>query len=292
MAAASGLPLVPPSQRNPLPGNPYGTGEVISAALDAGCRKLVVGIGGSATNDGGAGMAQALGVRLLDDSGQEIGYGGGELQRIARIDLSGLDGRLKEAEIVVACDVDNPLCGPRGASAVYGPQKGATPEMVQQLDENLQRFAQLIKEQLGRDVSDVPGAGAAGGLGAGLMAFLDAELKPGIEITLTTLQVEKAMQGADLVITGEGKVDDQTVYGKVPWGVSKMAKKHGLPVLAFAGWLDPQAEVVHQHGIDAILGILPHPMDLSEAMAGVGGCSAAAQAMRLLVVGMNLSDKM
>ncbi len=291
MAAASGLPLVPEDRRDPTVTTTYGTGELIRAVLDAGCRRVIVGIGGSATNDGGAGMAQALGVKLLDKDGSEIGYGGGQLCRIERIDTSGLDPRVREAETIVACDVDNPLCGERGAAAVYGPQKGATPEMVVELDQALSYYARLIKENLGKDVKDVPGAGAAGGLGAGLMAFLDAELKPGIEIVLENLKVDEQMKGADLVITGEGKVDRQTVYGKVPQGVARVAKERGLPVVILAGTVGEDAEVVYDHGIDAIVGILPGPVGLEEAMENAREylARAAESVARLVMIGQGLA---
>ncbi len=261
MAEASGLPLVLMEKRNPMITTTYGTGELIKAALDSGCRKIIIGIGGSATNDGGVGMAQALGVRFLDDKGREIGFGGGELKKIAKIDISGLDKRIKDTEILVASDVKNPLCGPNGASYVYGPQKGATPEMVKELDEGLSHLADVIKRDLGKDIKDVPGAGAAGGLGAGLMAFLNAKLRPGIELVMEALRFEEKVKDATLVITGEGKIDRQTAYGKVPVGVAKVSKKYGVPVLAIGALVEEEPEFFKPYGIDYVLLISP-PMDI------------------------------
>lgn len=290
MASASGLPLVPPEKRNPMITTTYGTGELIKAALDMGCRKFIIGIGGSATNDGGAGMAQALGVKLLDKDGKQIPFGGGGLLKLERIDISTLDPRIRESEIVVACDVDNPLTGPRGAARVYAPQKGATPEMVEILDEALKRFAEIIRRDLGKDVENVPGAGAAGGLGAGLMAFLNAELRSGVEIVIETVKLEEKMKGADLVITGEGGIDSQTVFGKTPIGVAKTAKRFNLPVIAIAGGISDDASVLYRHGIDAMVSIIPRPMSLEEAMSRGAElvADAAERAARLLLLGMKL----
>jgi len=290
MASASGLPLVPPDKRNPMVTTTYGTGELIKAALDMGCRRFIIGIGGSATNDGGGGMAQALGVKLLDKDGNDIPFGGGGLLKLDRIDISTLDPRIAESEIVVACDVDNPLTGPRGAARVYSPQKGATPEMVEILDKALERFAEAVKRDLGRDIKDVPGAGAAGGLGAGLMAFLNAKLQLGVDIVIEATGLEEKVKGADLVITGEGGIDSQTVYGKTPIGVAKVAKKFGIPVLAVAGGISDDASVVYEHGIDGLMSIIPRPITLDEAMAqGPKLLSDAAERIaRLLVVGSKL----
>jgi len=266
MAAASGLPLVPESKRNPMLTTTYGTGELIKAAIEHGCRKLIIGIGGSATTDGGAGVAQALGAKLLDDKGEEIGFGGGELARLAKINMSTIDSRIADTETVVACDVDNPLTGPRGAAYVYGPQKGATPEMVEKLDQALKHFAEVVKRDLGKEVNDVPGAGAAGGLGAGLMAFLDAELKSGIDIVIEAAKLDSHMEDTDLVITGEGMLDSQTIYGKTPIGVAKVAKRYSIPVLGIAGTLSDDSDVVYEHGIDALVSIAPGPISLHDAM--------------------------
>ncbi len=266
MAAAAGLALVPPERRNPMVTTTYGVGELIKAALDAGCRRFIIGIGGSATNDGGAGMAQALGVRLLDATGNEIGFGGGALAKLARIDASGLDPRVREAEFLVACDVTNPLTGPNGASAVYGPQKGATPEMVAKLDANLRHYAALIRRDLGVDVETVPGAGAAGGLGAGLMAFCHAQLRRGVELVIEAVRLPERVQRADIVITGEGRLDFQTGFGKVPYGVAQVAKRFGRPVIAITGQLGEGAERCREWGIDACFAITYKPMSELEAM--------------------------
>jgi len=290
MAAASGLPLVPKEKRDPRITSTYGTGELIKAALDAGLRKLVVGIGGSATNDGGTGMARALGVRFLDAAGRDLPEGGGALAGLARIDYSGLDPRLAEASILVACDVDNPLCGPRGASAVYGPQKGATPEMVAELDAALEVFARVATMATGRDVALSPGAGAAGGLGAGLLFFTPASLRPGVSIVLETTGFEALMGGTDLVLTGEGRTDFQTAMGKAPVGVAAVAKGHGVPVICLSGGLGEGAEDVLSHGIDALASVVPQPMSL-EACMGQGAAlveAAAARLCRLLKVGLSL----
>ena len=266
MAAASGLALVPPDRRNPLLTNSRGTGELIRAALDAGARRFILGIGGSATNDGGAGMVQALGVRLLDLEGRELDGSGGDLARLERIDVSALDPRLAECRIEVACDVDNPLTGARGASAVFGPQKGATPEMVQALDANLARLARIVGRDLGVAVDTVPGAGAAGGMGAAMLAFFGATLKPGIEIVTAAVDLDTHVRDADLVITGEGRIDFQTVHGKTPIGVARVAKRHGKPVIGIAGSLGAEVGVVHAHGIDAVFSVLGKPCTLDEAL--------------------------
>jgi len=264
MAAASGLTLVPEDKRNPLITTTYGTGQLIKAALDQGCRKMIIGIGGSATNDGGAGMVQALGAKLLDKEGKEIGFGGGELKKIIRIDTKYLDKRLSDTKVLVASDVKNPLCGPKGASRIYGPQKGATPEVIEELDKSLAYFAELIKRDLHKDIKDIPGAGAAGGLGAGLMAFLNAELRPGIEIIIEVVKLKQAIKGADLVITGEGKIDSQTIYGKAPIGIAKIAKKYKIPVMAIAPIIGEDADIVYRYGIDFLVKISEPPMSLTD----------------------------
>ncbi len=287
MAAASGLPLVPPGKRNPLITTTFGTGELIQASLDHGCRRLIIGIGGSATNDGGAGVAQALGARLLDADGTPILFGGAALAQLARIDLSNMDPRIAETETVVACDVDNPLIGPRGAAHVYGPQKGATPEMVEQLDAALARFAEVVKCDLGKDIGEMPGSGAAGGLGAGLMAFLDAELKSGIDIVIDAVNLREKVGGADLVITGEGAIDEQTVYGKTPIGVAKVAQEQGIPVLGIAGMVSPGACAVYDHGIEALTTLVPGPVSLDEAVGNAAAllADAAERAARMVRLG-------
>ncbi|MDR3436507.1 glycerate kinase [Telmatospirillum sp.] len=267
MAAASGLMLLAPVRRNPLLTTTYGVGELIRAALDQGARRFIIGIGGSATNDGGAGMVQALGGRLLDRDGGDLGFGGKHLDRLTRIDITGLDARLQDCVIEVACDVDNPLIGPKGASAIFGPQKGATPDMVVQLDGNLAHYARKIQTELGVAVADLPGAGAAGGLGAAMHAFLKADLRPGVEIVMKAVGLEDAVADADLVITGEGRIDSQTVHGKTPIGVARVAKRHGKPVVGIAGCLSSDAGVVHDYGIDAIFSVIYKTCSVEQALA-------------------------
>ena len=265
MARAVGLVLVPPEKRSPLQATTYGVGELIRHALDNGFRKLIIGIGGSATNDGGAGMAQALGARLLDKAGKELPFGGSTLVHLEKIDVSNMVPQLKECQVMVASDVTNPLIGKEGASAVYGPQKGASPEMVAQLDRALAHFASIIHRDLGIDIADIPGAGAAGGLGGGLIAFLKAQLRPGAEIVLEAVKLDEHLQGAHLVITGEGCLDYQTVYNKAPIAVARHAKALGIPVVALCGSLGEGHQEVRQHGIDAAFAIISLPMSLEEA---------------------------
>ena len=256
MAAASGLELVPFAQRDPLITTTFGTGELIRDALDAGVRHIILGVGGSATNDGGVGMVQALGGRFMDKDGTEIGFGGGTLNQLDHIDISALDTRLSQCTIEVACDVTNPLIGPKGASAIFGPQKGATPELVARLDANLAHYGDVVARDLGIDICVTPGAGAGGGMGAAALAFLKADLRPGIEIVLKAAGLELAIQGADLVITGEGRLDSQTIHGKTPIGVARTAKIKGIPVIGIAGALTPDVGVVYEHGIDAVFSVL------------------------------------
>jgi len=251
MAAASGLSLVPPGKRNPMKATTYGTGQLLKSALKKGVKNIIIGIGGSATVDGGVGMAQAIGVRFLDEASRDIDFGGESLSRIRRIDLSRRIPDVKNAAIRVACDVDNPLTGPKGAARVYAPQKGATPEMVENLEANLQNLAAIVDEQLGIKVDDIAGAGAAGGLGAGLVAFAGATLEPGIDIVIDTLRLKDKLAGADLVITGEGQMDYQSVFGKTPIGVARTAKELGIPVIAIVGALGERVEEVLAGGIDA-----------------------------------------
>ncbi|EFE98106.1 glycerate kinase [Serratia odorifera DSM 4582] len=266
MAAASGLHLAPSDQRDPLIATSYGTGELILAALDRGVSAIILGIGGSATNDGGAGMMQALGARLLDGQQRPLPPGGAALASLAELDLSGVDARLQQVKVTVACDVDNPLCGKNGASAIFGPQKGATPAMVEQLDNALRHYGTLLEQTTGRKVLNAPGAGAAGGMGAALLGMLDAQLRPGIEIVIETLRLEEAILGADLVITGEGRLDSQSVHGKTPIGVARVAKRHRLPVIGIAGSLAADYQVVHQHGIDAAFSVIDRIVTLEEAL--------------------------
>lgn len=266
MASASGLELIPREKRDPMITTTFGTGELIKSALDLGVSTILIGIGGSATNDGGAGMIQALGGKLLDKDNNQIGFGGGELSKIDKIDLSELDKRLKNVKIVVACDVDNPLTGERGASYIFGRQKGATDETIKILDNNLKYFAKIIRENLNIDVENVAGSGAAGGLGAGLMAFLSAELKKGIEIVIEYSQLEEKLKDASLVITGEGSIDGQTRFGKTPYGVAKTAKKYNIPVIAVAGNVGEDIEILYNYGFDAIFSILPGVQNLETAL--------------------------
>lgn len=266
MAAASGLPLVPEDKRNPMVTTSYGTGELIKAALDEGCRKIIMGVGGSATNDAGVGMTQALGMSFKDNKNNEIGYGGGSLSNISSIDSEGLDERLKECEFMIASDVTNKLCGDEGASAIYGPQKGATKEMIKILDKNLRHLAKKIKDDCNKDVLDIPGCGAAGGLPTLLLTYGNVALKSGIEIVLDTINFEKHLPNTDLVITGEGRIDKQSVFGKVPVGVAEKAKKYDIPVLAIVGGIGEGASSVYEYGVDSIMSIVNKPMPLSEAM--------------------------
>lgn len=266
MASASGIHLVPFKKRNPFVTTTYGTGQLIKACLDHGVKRLLIGIGGSATNDGGAGVVQALGGRLMDADGNDLGFGGGELGKLARIDMADFDVRLNDVIIEVACDVTNPLCGERGASKVFGPQKGATSEMIKILDSNLKHYADIIKEQFGKDVLEVPGAGAAGGLGAGLMAFLNGSLKKGIEMVIQYSGLEEKVKNADMVWTGEGSIDFQTQYGKTPLGVAMVAKKYNKPIIALAGRVGEDIDILYEKGIDSIFSIMRGAASLEEAL--------------------------
>lgn len=266
MSAASGLALVPPERRDPAAATTRGTGELMRHALDSGVRRIIVGIGGSATNDGGAGMAQALGCRLLDAAGQELPPGGEHLIHLAHIDVSARHPKLADCEVVVACDVDNPLCGPGGASYVYGPQKGADGVLIAALDAALRRYGEVIEAELGVPVLNVPGAGAAGGLGAGLLAFAHGRLRPGVEVVAAACGLARHLEGADLVITAEGRLDRQSVHGKTPVGVARFAKAHGVPVLAVAGALGAGYHAVYACGVDAACSICPGPIPLAEAI--------------------------
>lgn len=266
-AAASGLALLRPSERDPKATTSYGTGELIRAALDAGAETIIVGLGGSATNDAGAGLLQALGVRLLDKNGNDLAHGGAALANLTTIDISTMDPALKNVAITAACDVTNPLTGPTGASAVFGPQKGASKDDVATLDAALAHFAQVIDSQLGVAVNDVPGAGAAGGIGAALKGFLNAEFRPGIAIVIEQSGLDAAAQWADVVFTGEGSIDFQTKFGKTPAGVAETAKRHGKPVIAVAGHIGTGIDELHEVGIDAVFGIAPGAASLSELLA-------------------------
>jgi glycerate kinase len=290
MAAASGLPLVPENKRNPLFTTTYGTGELIESALEEGCREFLLGIGGSATTDAGMGMAQALGYSFKDKDGNELGDGGGELAKLVEIDSSGADPRVAESRFTVASDVNNPLYGKEGAAYIYGPQKGATPEMVKELDANLRLFAKVVEKTLGRDISQIPGAGAAGGLGAGLIVFCGAELKSGIQAVLDIVGFDNHIESTDLVITGEGAIDGQSTYGKVPVGIAQRVQKHDIPVLAIVGNIGPGAENVYNFGIHGIMSTVNKAMPLSEAMANSAALleEAAERVMRIIGIGRKL----
>ena len=293
MALASGLALLPENRRDPNLTTTRGTGELILAALDLGVSRIGVGIGGSATNDGGIGMATALGVRFLDDRGTPVEPVGGELSHIRRIDMSGLDPRVKSVRFEAVCDVDNPLCGPTGASHVYGPQKGASPEQVKALDAGLANLAHVIERDLGLDVRDLPGSGAAGGLGAGLRAFLGAEMRRGVDLVLELVDLDGKLDGADLVLTGEGQIDFQTAYGKAPAGVGAAAKARGIPCIAIAGGVGEGLGDLHTVGIDAVFSLCPGPVTLEAAMANATAYLARAseQAVRAYASGRRFSSK-
>ena len=295
MAEASGLPLVVGRDKNPLKTTTYGTGQLMLDAINIGAKKIIIGIGGSATNDGGVGMAQALGVKFLNAKGKEIKElgAGGMLSKIASIDMLKLDPRVHKTDIVVACDVENPLYGKKGAAYVFGPQKGATPKIVATLDANLKHLGGLIKYDLKISVGRMPGAGAAGGLGAGLVAFAGAKLQSGIDIVLEATQLSKYIQGADLVITGEGRIDFQTAFGKTPAGVAKAAKKHNVPVIAIGGALADDAVSVFAHGIDGIASASAKNMSLEEALRGSRAyiTNAAERVIRLVLIGKKMADK-
>ncbi len=265
MARTSGLALVPLELRNPLTTTTYGLGEAVLAALDDGFKRFIVGIGGSATNDAGAGMAQALGAYLLDADGRSLPSGGGALAKLHSIDLSRIPTLLRECSFMVACDVTNPLTGPEGASAIYGPQKGATPDTVQILDDALGNFAEVVRRDLNIDIEYMQGSGAAGGLGGGMVAFLGAELRRGVDIVLDIVDIERSLDGVELVITGEGALDYQTVYNKAPVGVAQRAAQRGIPVIAITGMLGDRFELVFEHGISAAVAIPNGPMTLEEA---------------------------
>lgn len=293
MAAASGLPLIRREERNPLRTTSFGTGELIRHALDQGIGRLIIGIGGSATNDGGAGMARALGARFLDVDGNEIPLGGGRLHLLHSIDVAGLDPRLEHLAIEVACDVNNPLCGPTGASYIYGPQKGADAQMVERLDEALRHFARILHRDVGKDVVDVPGAGAAGGMGASLLAFTQAQLRSGVDIVFQAIRIEERIRDAQLVFTGEGRMDRQDLYGKAPMAVAHIAQRHGVPCIAVVGSTGRDYHVVFQHGLDAVIGTVNRPMPIERAVAESARLitEAAMRACRLVSVGLKMAAR-
>jgi len=292
MAAASGLLLIPKERRDPRMATTYGTGQLIKIALDQGIRKLIIGLGGSATNDGGVGMARALGVKFLDEANHELPDGGAALKDLTEINTEGMDPRLAEATILVACDVDNPLYGPRGASAVYGPQKGATPEIINDLDQALKHYADIAKQTTGRDVAERPGAGAAGGLGAGLLLFTPSQLRPGVQIVLEATGFAEKVKQADLVITGEGCTDSQTAHGKAPVGVAKIAQHYNVPTLCLSGSLGSGCEDVLQQGIGGVMSIIARPMTLDECMGSADELvyEATARLCRLVRVGIAMAN--
>ncbi|WP_301705573.1 glycerate kinase [uncultured Parabacteroides sp.] len=265
MAAVSGLPLIPEEKRNPMLTTTYGTGELIRDALEQGCRRFIVGIGGSATNDAGLGMLQALGFRFRDKQGNLLGTGGRILPQVASIDTSAVHPALKEARFTIACDVHNPFCGPDGAAYVFAPQKGADAGMVKELDAGMQALALVIRSATGKDISDIPGAGAAGGMGGGFLAFLNAGLKPGIRLMLDALDFGEKIKGADLVFTGEGRADRQTAMGKVPFGVLEEARKQHIPVIVLAGCIE-DTEQMNRAGFQGVFSITPGPVSLEKAM--------------------------
>ncbi len=294
MAEASGLALLKPRERNPMKTSTYGTGELMHHALKLGVSKILIGIGGSATNDGGTGMAQALGVRFLDAKGKELSGCGRNLGKIASIDMSGLDPRLKHVHVEVACDVENPLTGRHGAAQVYAPQKGATPEMVKQLDAGLSSLAGVIKRDMGIAILKAPGSGAAGGLGGGLMAFVKGQLRPGVDIVIDSVKLARSIKGCDLVITGEGRMDHQTAFGKTPAGVARVAKEQGLPVIAICGSLGKDPKVVHTIGIDAFFSAQESNVD-EEDLPKAGPAmltNCAEQIGRLLAIDLGKTLKL
>ena len=266
MAKASGLEIVEKKKRNPMITTTFGTGELIRHALDHNVKEIIIGLGGSSTNDGGSGMAQALGAKLLDQNNNQISFGGGNLDKLDKIDISDLDSRLQDVKIILASDVTNPLIGKDGASRVFGPQKGATPEMVEKLENNLQHYAKIIKRDLNKDVASVSGAGAAGGLGAGLMAFTTCKMRQGVDIAIEVTKLEEKVKSADYVFTGEGGTDFQTKFGKTPYGVAKLGKKYHKPVISLAGYLGEGIDSLYSEGFTAIFGIIPGVCDLSTAL--------------------------
>ncbi len=287
MAAASGLNLVPKNALNPTEASTRGTGELIRAVLEKGYRRIIIGLGDSATTDGGAGMAQALGIKLLDAQNQPVPPGGGGLARLECIDITGRHPLVAESTIIGACDVTNPLYGPEGAAYIYGPQKGATPDMVRRLDAALRTFADVVRRDLGREIGTPPGYGAAGGLGAGLVAFLDASLQSGIDLVCDSIGLDKYLPGADLVLTGEGRIDHQTPRGKTISGIAKRAKKAGIPIIAFAGELGSGYREVYGCGIDAVVSIMPGCTAPEEAMVNAAGFlrDAVERSLRLYALG-------
>lgn len=290
MAAASGLPMVPVEKRNPLNTTTYGTGELIKDALDAGYRKLSIAIGGSATNDGGMGAMRALGIRFLDAEGRELEGIGSDLEKVADIDVSGIHPAVAEAEITVMCDVNNPLTGPDGATYTFGKQKGGTPEILDRMEAGMKQYAKVIEEKIGKDVDQIAGAGAAGGLGAALCVFLHANLKSGIETVLDLIDFDTLLEGTDLVITGEGRIDWQSAFGKVPSGIGMRCKNHGVPAVAIVGGMGTGAEKIYEFGVESIIPTINGAMDIKEALdrAEELYANAADRLFRMIKVGMDM----
>lgn len=293
MAAASGLPMVPVDKRDPRVTTTYGTGELIKTALDRGCRDITIAIGGSATNDGGMGAMRALGIRFLDENGEELSGCGNDLARVADIDISGLHSAVKDARFTIMCDVNNPLTGPDGATYTFGKQKGGSPEILDELEQGMIHYAALIREKVGTDVDQIPGSGAAGGLGAAFCVFLKAEMKSGIETVLDLIHFDELLEGVDLVITGEGRIDWQSAFGKVPSGIGNRCRKKGIPAIAIVGGMGDKAEMIFDHGIDSIITTINGAMGLDEALERAEElyAGAAERAFRMIKAGMKLQDR-
>lgn len=293
MAAASGMPMVPVDKRDPRVTTTYGTGELIKTALDRGCRDITIAIGGSATNDGGMGAMRALGIRFLDENGEELSGCGNDLARVADIDISGLHSAVKDARFTIMCDVNNPLTGPDGATYTFGKQKGGSPEILDELEQGMIHYAALIREKVGTDVDQIPGSGAAGGLGAAFCVFLKAEMKSGIETVLDLIHFDELLEGVDLVITGEGRIDWQSAFGKVPSGIGNRCRKKGIPAIAIVGGMGDKAEMIFDHGIDSIITTINGAMGLDEALERAEElyAGAAERAFRMVKAGMRLQDR-
>lgn len=293
MAAASGLPMVPVDKRDPRVTTTYGTGELIKTALDRGCRDITIAIGGSATNDGGMGAMRALGIRFLDENGEALSGCGNDLARVADIDISGLHSAVKDARFTIMCDVNNPLTGPDGATYTFGKQKGGSPEILDELEQGMIHYAALIRKKMGTDVDQIPGSGAAGGLGAAFCVFLKAEMKSGIETVLDLIHFDELLEGVDLVITGEGRIDWQSAFGKVPSGIGNRCRKKGIPAIAIVGGMGDKAEMIFDHGIDSIITTINGAMGLDEALERAEElyAGAAERAFRMVKAGMRLQDR-
>lgn len=293
MAAASGLPMVPEEKRNPLNTTTYGTGELLKAALDAGYTEIAIAIGGSATNDGGMGFASALGIRFLDQDGNVLEGRGEDLEKVAHIDMSGLDPAVQKAHFTVMCDVTNPLCGPDGATYTFGKQKGGTPEILDRLEKGMQNYRDVIIREFGVNPDEIQGSGAAGGLGTALKVFLHAEMKSGIETVLDLIDFDVRLEGVDLVVTGEGRTDWQSCFGKVMQGVGDRSAKHQVPVAALCGGLGPDYEKIYAHGISSIMTTVDGPMPLKDALDNATELyyKGAIRMFRFIQTGMKMNTK-